>query len=197
MHYNANEIFKKKKFFSCWDVLFFPFSEGRLFLFPHQIVMRHVSDVPAEIWTLIFEYLNLEDLAEAESACKSFWGRITHRIAASVINDIIAYSKPAPYASIDCPNLPAKAQIQRIRNGLKPRPSFFDTCRPLQYWSYSHAFQRKENTTQLTLQLESPFCRDPQLGDPQDFHSCENGPEPIEIIDFIAEFTFPPPSRWS
>ena len=150
--------------------------------------MYHVSNVPTEIWTLIFEYLNLEDLAEIESACQALWGSITHRIATNVISDIIAYGKPAPAASIECPNLPAKEQIQRINNGLKPRPSFWDTCRPLQLRSYSHAFQRKENTAQLTMQLESLFCRNPGFRDPQDFHPCEHGPEPIEIIGFTADF---------
>ena len=138
---------------------------------------------PPEIWTLIFGYLNLENLAEVES---NLVRSITHRIATSVISDIIAYCS----CRVDrLPNLPAKAQIQRIRNGLRPGPSYFDTCRPLQLRSYSHAFQRKENTAQLTLQLESLFCRNPRFGNPQDIHPCENGLVPIEIIGFTADFT--------
>ena len=148
-------------------------------------MMHHVSNVPAEIWYLIFGYLNLEDLAEVESACQELWGSITHRIATGVISDIIAY---APAVSIDCPNLSAKAQMQRIRNGLKPRPSIFETCRSPQLQSYSHAFQRKENTAQLTLQLKSWFCHNPRFRGPQNFHSCENSREDIEIIDFTADF---------
>jgi len=43
--------------------------------------MFRVSDVPAEVWSLIFEHLNLEDLVDVNSACAPFWGSITRRVA--------------------------------------------------------------------------------------------------------------------
>ena len=126
---------------------------------------------------------------EANSACNAFWGSIIRQVASSVISGIIARTKPVPLASIDCASLPGKTQIQRIRNGFKPRPSFFSPCRPLEARSYSHVFYTTGNTTKLSVQLESPFRRRPQYRAPEEFHPCENGPEPIEVVGFSALFT--------
>lgn len=56
-------------------------------------VCRHVSNVPAKIWTLIFEYLNLEELVEIESTREALWARIIQRVATKVISGIIAHGK--------------------------------------------------------------------------------------------------------
>jgi hypothetical protein len=153
------------------------------------LLMYCVSDITTEIGTIIFEYLNQEDLVEADSACNAFWGSITKRVASSVISGIISRTKPFPLASIDCASLPGKTQVQRIRNGLKPRPSFFFSCRPLQARSYSRVVHTTANTTKLSVQLESPFRHECQYRTPEEFHPCENGPEPIEVVGFSAHFT--------
>jgi hypothetical protein len=151
--------------------------------------MGRVSDVPTEIWTLIFGYLNLEDLVDVESACKALWARITQRVATNVISGIIAHGKLVADAVIDCPGLPAKEGRQRWRKGLKPLPSFICSYHPLYNRCAAHAFQRKDHTTQLTLKLESPFRAVPNHAHPKDFHPCRNGPEPIEIMLVTADFT--------
>jgi len=137
----------------------------------------------------IFEYLNLKDLVEANSACNAFGGSITHPVTSRVISGIITRSKPVPFASIDCAGLPEKTDIQRIRNGFKPRPSYFCSCRPLEDRSYTCVFQTTANTTKLSVQLESPFRGEPQDRAPEESHPCGNGPEPIEVIGFMADFT--------
>jgi len=67
--------------------------------------MFHVSDVPAEVWTLIFEYLNLDDLVDVESACTPLWGSTTQQVSTSVISGIIAHGTLVAVATVDCPNM--------------------------------------------------------------------------------------------
>jgi|SRR5271170_5144726 len=84
--------------------------------------MYCLSDVPAEIWTLIFGYLNLEDLVDVETACTPLVGSISQQVASSVISSIIAHGTLVAAATDDCPNLPEKQQQQRFQNGLKLVP---------------------------------------------------------------------------
>lgn len=151
--------------------------------------MGHVSDVPAEIWTLIFEYLNLEDLVDVKSACEALWAPITQRVATKVISGVIAYGKLDAEAAIDCPGLPLKEQRQRRRNRLESLPSYICAYHPLYHRYTTHAFQRKDDTIQLTLKPESPLRTVPNCRDYEEFHPCENGAEPVELLLVVADFT--------
>jgi hypothetical protein len=151
--------------------------------------MYCVYNVPAEVWTLIFEYLNLEDLVDVESACTPLWGSTTQQVATSVISGIIAHGTLVAAATVDCPNLPDKQEQLHLKYGLKPAPSMFFPCQPLHLRSFSRAFRTADDMTQLTLQLDSRVGCNPRYQDPPDFHPCENGPEPIEVIGLSARFT--------
>ena len=151
--------------------------------------MYCVYNVPAEVWTLIFEYLNLEDLVDVESACTPLWGSTTQQVATSVISGIIAHGTLVAAATVDCSNLPEKQELLDLQNGLKPAPSSLLPCQPLHLRSFSRAFQTADDMTQLTLQLNSRVARNPRHQDPPDFHPCESGPEPIEVIGLSARFT--------
>ena len=92
--------------------------------------------------------------------------------------------------SIDCASLPGKTGIQRAKNGLKQRRSYFRSCKPnLTIRSYSQVFHSSVGTTKLSLQLELPVRHDPRSRTPEEFHSSVNGFEPIEVIWFSAFFT--------
>src|SRR5579859_5720486 len=154
--------------------------------------MCSVYDVPAEVWILAFEYLNLEDLVHVSSACETLWRSITHQVASSVIGSIIAHSIPVPEACVDGPGLKSKELIQRQINGLKPKlPYFSPSGLDLQLRQYSHVFQRSATSTKLVVRLDSPspFPCNPKLPFlPREFHPHEHGPAPAEVVLFWADF---------
>jgi hypothetical protein len=65
--------------------------------------MYCVYNVPAEVWALIFEYLNLEDLVDVASACTPLWGSTRQQVATSVISGIIAHGTLVAAATVDVP----------------------------------------------------------------------------------------------
>lgn len=154
--------------------------------------MCSVYDVPAEVWILAFEYLNLEDLVHVSSACETLWKSITHQVASSVIGSIISHSIPDPEASVDGPSLKSQELIQRRINGLKLNFLYFSPCcLDLRMRQYSHVFQRSANSTSLVVRLDSPspFPSNPKsLFLPREFHPHEHGPAPAEIVLFWADF---------
>jgi hypothetical protein len=149
--------------------------------------MFRVSDVPAEVWSLIFEHLNLEDLVDVNSACAPFWGSITRRVA-RVIS--LQHYSPFPADSFCVHRLRQSPGKDGAKNGLKQRRSYFRSCKPnLTIRSYSQVFHSSVGTTKLSLQLELPVRHDPRSRTPEEFHSSVNGFEPIEVIWFSAFFT--------
>lgn len=151
--------------------------------------MFTIEKAPVEVWLQIFEHLDLKGLIKLHNACGTIWGTLVARAAAKSIGSFLIEGKPNPFAHVECPTLCFKHSIERK----DPAHIFwFGTvltwhpCVPLSDGCYSRAFQRYDSgLSEMSLEL---ICDSNCFHVENDFHTCCNGPEPVEMTTFIIDF---------
>ena len=158
-------------------------------------IMFTIDQAPVEIWLQIFEHLELKDLIQLHTACGTLWSPLIARAAAKVIGSFLVDGNPIPLGLVECSSLPYKHSLE-----INDPPHIFNfaqsliglPCSPLSLRCYSHGFERHGGLSEMNLELVCNSRCSHYHGN--DFHPCENGPEPAEIMTFITDFTPPPTS---
>jgi hypothetical protein len=153
------------------------------------------DQAPVEIWLQIFEHLELKDIIQLHTACGTLWSPLIARAAAKVIGSFLVDATPIPLGLVECSSLPYKHSLE-----INEPPHIFNfaqsligiPCSPLSHRCYSRGFERHGGLSEMNLELVCNSRCSHDHGN--DFHPCDNGPEPAEIMTFITDFTSPPTS---
>jgi hypothetical protein len=150
--------------------------------------MHSVLNLPHEIWLLICNCLNIGELAIAFVSLKpSLPQSIIQSAGTRAIVAFLVDANVSARYSVDSTELWWKGvsegrRLPRRSGRTKPLRKLYH---PLADGDISRAFRQIGDHTEMVFSLDMD---DPA---PRGFHPCMHGPEPIEIIDFVAIFQFP------